>query len=295
MLIELNEYDVIKDLDNAGFSFKLESEIRAQWLERVSWLRLVDQIAEKELIYYQGNEFQNFISDWKLLLNKGIISVGSSYEKILNRIRNSWLTNTDNLMNSLYIQSWDRFIMANVKYHQPNLEIHSLKDHQTMLEDVSGNFFQVFPFLTPEHWKLVYYLGVVDHFYNNLRDIHEDAQRDICYFPLEVLNEFGVTRQEICQMEAFKNSGYHKMIDFWLDEYLVKIREKLSKFILVNNLHPSWNICNDWCLQRYSRIEQVFRECNFEYTLFPQVYWNEVRSYLKSRGIEENYIFASLC
>ena len=292
MLIELNlstrENDILKDLDNAGFTFNLESEIRDKWLERISWLRLVDQLAESELIYNQGTEFQKFISDWKLLLNEDIISVDSSFEKILNLIRNSWFINIDHLINSLSFQSWDRHIMANVKYHQHNLEIHSLKDYQIMLEDLSGTAFQILPFLTPEHWQLVYYFGAVDQFYNNLRDIHEDAKGDICYFPVELLNEFGVAREEICQMEALKNSGYHKMINFWLDEYLVKIREKLSKIILVNNLHPSWIICRDWSLQRYSRIEQIFRECNFDYTLFPQVYWNEVRSYLKSRGIGSN-------
>ncbi|WP_159460577.1 squalene/phytoene synthase family protein, partial [Calothrix rhizosoleniae] len=268
MLLELNlenrESDAIKDLDSAGFVLNLESEIRDKWLERVSWLRLVDQLAESEFIDCQGTEYNNFVADWKLLLNEGIIPVDSSFEKMLNQIRNSWFANTDNIINSLCIQSFDSHIMANVQYHQPNLEIHTLNNYQIMLENLSGTAFQILPFLTPEHWQLVYYLGTVDQFYNNLRDIHEDAERDICYFPLELLNEFGVTREEICQMEAFRNTGYHRMINFWLDEYLVKIREKLSKFILVNNLHPSWIICRDWCLQRYSRIEQVFRECNFD-------------------------------
>ncbi len=299
MLLELNletrESDAIKDLDSAGFVFNLESEIRDKWLERVSWLRLVDQLAESEFLDCQGTEYNNFVADWKLLLNEGIIPVDSSFEKMLNQIRSSWFTNTDKLINRLCIQSWDRYVMALGYYNQPNLEIYSLQDYQIMSESLSVTLFQISPFLTPEHWQLVYGLGMVEDFYNNLRDLHEDAKRNICYFPVELLNEFGVTREEICQMEAFRNSGYHRMINFWLDEYLVKIRKKLSKFILVNNLHPSWILCRDWCLQRYSRIEQVFRECNFDYTLFAQVYWNEVRSYLKSRGIGVNDILREIC
>ncbi|AFZ26104.1 phytoene/squalene synthetase [Cylindrospermum stagnale PCC 7417] len=276
MISESNQFGIsktlVKDWNNAAFLSDLEPEIQDEWVRRISWLRLVDELAENEFLDGQGTEFQNFFQGWKLLLTDNKVLIGCAYEDILTQIKNSWFHSNPSLVDELSIQSWDKHVIALAKYNQPNLCIQTLQQHQTMLEDVGGNFFQVSPFLTAEHWQLAYYLGTADQFYNNLRDLQEDSERKICYFPVDLLNNFGVRREQFFQMDVYQNPGYHKMMQFWLDEYLLKIRVQSDKIMLANDLHPSWNICRQWCLQRYARIERIFRECDFDYTLFSQVY-----------------------
>ena len=146
-----------------------------------------------------------------------------------------------------------------------------------MLKDLGGAYFQILPFLSQPYWQAACYFGALDQFFNNLRDIQEDAQQGICYIPLDVLAQFDVTREEIIQQTAFQNPGYAKMMEFLLDHYLTGLRQKAYPLIMAEDLHPSWTILRDWSVHRYHRIERVFRDCNFDYTQFPKLYWSEVQ------------------
>ncbi|MBW4471435.1 MAG: squalene/phytoene synthase family protein [Stenomitos rutilans HA7619-LM2] len=281
-LVGSSEYDAIaddslKDEDNAAWVMELEPCVREEWIERIGWIRLIDRLAENELVDSGSSEFRKFYFGWKWLLLWGRVKPGCAYQEILTRIAARWFGASSTPVDRLSLWSWNRYLKAIACYHGHNLIVDTLAQYETMLKDLGGAYFQVLPFLAPEQWQAACYFGALDQFFNNLRDIQEDAQRGICYIPTDVLNQFGVTREEIIQQTACQNPGYSKMMQFLLDSYLAELRQKAYPLITADDLHPSWAILRDWSVHRYQRIERVFRECNFDYTQFPQQYWSEVQ------------------
>jgi phytoene synthase len=196
---------------------------------------------------------------------------------VLARIGTRWFGASSTPIDRLSIWSWNRYLKAIERYHGHDLIVDTLEQYELMLKDLGGAYFQVLPFLSQPYWQPACYFGALDQFFNNLRDIQEDAQQGICYIPADILTQFGVTRQEIIQQTACQNSGYAKMMQFLLDSYLTELRQKASPLIMADDLHPSWTILRDWSVHRYDRIERVFRDCNFDYTRFPRLYWSEVQ------------------
>jgi phytoene synthase len=266
--------DALKDEDNAAWVLRLEPNVRQEWIERIGWIRLVDRLAEQELLQSQRPAFSQFYQSWQRLLTQGIVEPDCPYHDILSQIHDRWFTPSPDHRT---IQAWERYLQAIATYHCPNLTVENLEQYEAMLAQLSGSLFQVLPFITPPYWQAIENFGIVDQFYNNLRDLQEDAAQGICYFPTDLLDQFGLSRVEILQMRCFDNPGYYQLMEFWLDEYLPRLRRQTYSLVLAQNLHPSWEILRDWSLHRYSRIERVFRDCNFNYALFPQVYWAEVK------------------
>ncbi len=269
--------DALKDEDNAAWVMELEPTVRKQWIERIGWIRLVDRLAENQLFTADSSEFDRFYQGWQSLLAGQGVDVGCPCSEILTAIQTCWFTESRDWVSYLSIDSWDRYLKAIARYHCSDLRIDSLQDYETMLADLAGSFFQVLPFLSVRYWQSAYHFGVLDQFYNNLRDLQEDAEQGICYFPSQLLDQFGVSREEILRGKAYQNPGYHALMDFWLNQYLPRLRYRAIDLLLASDLHPSWTMLRDWSLHRYNRIERVFRSCHFDYTQFPQTYWQEVR------------------
>lgn len=269
--------DSLKDEDNAAWVMELEPCIRDEWIERIGWIRLIDRLAENELVNSGSSEFRKFYSGWKWLLLWGRVKPGCAYTDVLNRLCTRWFGTYSTPVDRLSIGSWNRYLKAIKRYHRHNLIIDTLDQYEIMLKDLGGTFLQVLPFLPQRDWQPACYFGALDQFFNNLRDMQEDAQRGICYIPKDTLTKFGVTRDEIIQQTACQNPGYAKMMQFLLDRYLTGLRQKAYPLIMAEDLPLSWTILRDWSVHRYHRIERVFRDCNFDYTQFPQRYWSEVQ------------------
>jgi phytoene synthase len=274
--------DAMKDEDNAAWIMELEPSIRQEWIERSHWIRLVDRLAENDLIHPGASEFDKFHESWQWLLQTGEVRAGCPYQNLFNAMRDRWLTKDFQRSQCLSVLSWDRYLWAIKHYHAPHLRIETLDQYERMLQDVGGTFFQVFPFLSPEYWRAAFHLGTLDQFYNNLRDLQEDAQQGLCYLPNRLLQQFGVHREEILQSLAYYNPGYHRMMEFLLDGYLPQLHQKTNALLTASDLHPSWQILRDWSFHRYRRIERTFRKCDFNYNQFPQVYWAKVKQELES-------------
>jgi phytoene synthase len=268
--------DALKDEDNAAWVMELEPSVQQEWIERISWIRLVDRLAENQLIDPANQEFQKFYQGWKQLLAAEPVLANTPYHAILADLHDRWMAPNPDQISLLSITSWERFLSATIRYHKSGLVIHSLKDYTTMLSDLSGSCFQLLPFLQPKYWHIADAFGRLDQFFNNLRDMREDAEQGICYFPTELLIQFGVSRSEILQLNANQNPNYTRMMRFWLDRYLPVLQAQIQPLLSAQDLHPSWRIWRDWSLCRYQRIERIFRECNFDYTRFPERYWAEV-------------------
>lgn len=269
--------DSLKDEDNAAWVMTLESHEQTEWIERIRWIRLVDRLAENELIHSGSSEFHKFYTGWEKLLKQGWIDPDHPYREVLTSIRHRWFGPFATAGDRLSVQSWDGFLAATARYHKPDLVIGTLKEYQEMMETLSGSCFQTLPFLGESHWQIARSFGALDQFLNNLRDMREDAERGICYLPAELLERFGVSRNEILQLTACQNPNYSTMMQFWLDDYLPVFHQKMDDLLAARDLHPSWRIWRDWSFYRYRRIERVFRSCHFDYVQFPQIYWAEVR------------------
>ncbi|TAD79559.1 MAG: phytoene/squalene synthetase [Oscillatoriales cyanobacterium] len=307
--------DSLKDEDNAAWVLELEPAVQREWIERIGWIRKVDRLAECELLgkeSYSNTDSPSFLAlhrAWKQLLVQGTLLVTDDRLGLLATIQQRWFVAGDRLgtarlphapkfdgathlgegnhpdrthherddeINRLCIQAWDRYLDAILTYHRDDLRIATLADYETMLETLAGSFFQILPFLSPAQWEAAYHFGAVDQFYNNLRDIDEDARQGICYFPQEVLDRFGVSRSQVLDRSCIGTPEFHAMMVFWLDDYLPKLRRRAFKLVLAQDLHPSWVILRDWSLHRYARIERVLRDCQFDFVAFQSVYWEAV-------------------
>lgn len=313
-LVESSQYcaiadDSLKDEDNAAWVLELEPAVQREWIERIGWIRKVDRLAECELLgkeSYTNTDSPSFLAlhrAWKQLLAQGTLPVTDDRLGLLATIQQRWFATNDRSgstqispelgdkgdrldplgddrsgdeIDRLCIQAWDRYLDAILVYHTDDLRIATLADYETMLETLAGSFFQILPFLSPAQWEAAYHFGAVDQFYNNLRDIDEDARQGICYFPQEVLDRFGVARSQVLDRSCIGTPEFRAMMLFWLDDYLPKLRRRAFKLVLAQDLHPSWVILRDWSLHRYARIERVLRDCQFDFVAFQSVYWEAV-------------------
>lgn len=268
--------DALKDEDNAAWVMELDPEIRTAWIERIRWIRIADRLAESELIQGNSGHFQDFCASWRWLSATGRVQPVGTHRALFESMRAAWFCNPG-LISNLSLQAWERYLSALDRYTQKDLGFETIKQFETMLRELASSFFQVLPFLSIETWHVVGAFGVVDQFYNILRDLREDAEQGICYLPMELLDRFGVSRDEILELRAMENPGYRAMMEFWIYEYLPTLRRRAYPFILSPDLHPSWQMLRDWSINRYARIERVLRRCNYDYVRFPQVYWREVQ------------------
>ena len=269
--------DQLKDEDNAIWVMELSEEVRSTWLQRIYWLRWVDRLAEQEQIICQGSAFWEFRQAWKSLMQSGQILPEHQHWDILHYLQGIWFVPEQTAPVTAAIQAWDDYVEAMGAYHQHDLILETLADYELMLERIAGSFFQCFPYQHDNQLQTTRFFGLVDQFYNNVRDLHEDARQRVCYFPTELLDRFDVSRQEILEMTCFSNPGYFKLMEFWIEDYLPNMRRKTARLTLATDLHPSWQLLRHWCIHRYGRVERVLKSCGFNFVEFPAQYWQEVR------------------
>ena len=275
--------DSLKDEDNAAWVMGLTPHVRGEWIERIRWIRSVDRLAEEELFHRQeGHDkpcgsFSSFYDAWKTLLKTGRIDRLEFGDEVLTTIAARWSHSSDGIIGHPCTQSWDRYLDAIRDYHTPDLALESIGDHERMLDRMAGSFFQILPFLRESQQPMAASLGVLDQFYNNLRDLHEDARQGICYFPTALLEEFGVPRSEILAGTAMANPGYRSLMAFWLEDYLPRLERLAAPALEAETFHASWQVLRAWSQWRYRRIRRAFEDCQYDYVGFQQVYWRQVR------------------
>ncbi|MEM6425040.1 MAG: squalene/phytoene synthase family protein [Cyanobacteria bacterium P01_H01_bin.119] len=269
--------DRLKDEDNAIWVMDLPSDVRQTWIKRIYWLRWVDRLAEQEQVVYQGDRFKTFQQAWQRLRELGQVAPQDHHWEILSYLAQLWFQSSPNPVTEAAIQAWDSYVEAMAVYHHRDLKIDTLADYEQMLERIAGSFFQCFPYQQPNHLQAARFFGLVDQFYNNLRDLREDSLQGLCYFPEEVLDRFNLRRRDLLAMSCFNDPNYFSLMEFWIEDYLPQIRRKTIRLALANDLHPSWKQMRDWCIHRYGRVERVLKQCGYNFALFPEQYWQEVR------------------
>jgi phytoene synthase len=290
--------DALKDEDNAAWVLPLDPDVRRAWLDRIHWIRLVDRLAENERFEPEAARFDAFLEAWQRLVRCGVVDAFGPFADVLTSIRSLWFTRPDgdrgdapdgaaqprDRLAERSVEAWNAYLDALADYHAQDLVVRTLAQHDAMLWRLSGRIFQLVPFLTEECWNAAGEFGRLDQFFNNLRDMQEDADRGICYVPEDVLARFGVTRGQILSGRCVGDPAYQRLMGFWLDEHLPTLFARATPFIEAADLHPSLQVMRAWSLRRYARILRVFRAIGLDHRRFPARYWAEVRRDLAEHG-----------
>lgn len=280
--------DALKDEDTGAWLENLPRTIQEVWLERFYWIRWVDRLAEQDqLVKPGGKQFPAFYQAWKRLSQLGYLSSADQTWKVLRQLEERWFQGHVSGLHGTEIAAWDCYMEAILSYHQPTLRIETLQDYEMMLERLAGACFRLLPFLTEHQRKIAGGFGIVDQFYNNLRDLYEDSQRGICYFPTVLLDQYGIAVSEIFDLSCFENSGYVPLMEFWVETYLPQLKQRNLLLLLADDLHPAWQHLTAWFIHRYSRVERVMRACQYNFVSFADQYWQVVRQDLQQQVVKD--------
>ncbi|MEM6521922.1 MAG: squalene/phytoene synthase family protein [Cyanobacteria bacterium P01_C01_bin.70] len=278
--------DALKDEDNGCWLQMLPPETQARWQRRFYCIRWVDRLAEQDyLVHPGGQQFSAFYQAWKALRHQGAVARDDTQWPVLQILAEDWFCQPKS-QDQAEIAAWDEYLEAIADYHQPGLTLDTLQDYEIMLDRLAGSCFQLLPDLHPHQRSLARQFGWVDQFYNNLRDLYEDSQQRICYFPTDVLAQFGLTRQAILDSSCLSHPGYRPLMEFWIEDYLSTLRQHKLDLLQSEDLQPAWQQLAGWFNHRYQRIEMVIRDCHYDFVVFAQQYWSLVAQELsqKQRG-----------
>jgi phytoene synthase len=239
--------DALKDFDNAGWVRALPASIRPAWVERIRAIRLADRLAENATLH---------------VVRTADDSVPETLEGAAPAAQ----------------AAWARYLAALRDYHDRNLRLATIADHHRMLDRLSGSLLQLVPFLLPHHFEAIRAFGVLDQFFNNLRDLAEDAAHGICYFPDDVLARFDLRREDVVSGRCRQMSGWRDLMVYWLDEYLPELERAAARLDSCDDLHPSVARLRSEFRARYARILDTFCAVEFDFERFAEDYWGEVRS-----------------
>ncbi|TMA45231.1 MAG: hypothetical protein E6J82_02475 [Deltaproteobacteria bacterium] len=177
--------DALKDVDNAAWVAELEPSIQPVWLQRIRAIRLADRLAENQQLDPTSRRFDRFVPS---------VFDGEG---------------------PAVLAAWTRYLAALRTYHRADLRLPTVADHRAMLDRLSGSIFQLVPFLLPQQFEAIRGLGALDQFFNNLRDLAEDAAHGICYFPDDVLGRARLRREDVLGDGWRSTRGWPKLMRFW--------------------------------------------------------------------------------
>jgi phytoene synthase len=239
--------DALKDFDNAGWVALLPPSIRSAWIERIRPIRLADRVAESSALHVVGDE--------EVALSRAFDGAAAPARA-----------------------AWHGYLAALRTYHGRNLRVRTIAAHRQMLDRLSGSLLQLVPFLEAHHYQTARAFGVLDQFFNNLRDLAEDSAQGICYFPEDVLARFGLSREEVVSGRCLGTAAWRDLMVYWLDEYLPELERDAAPFDACDDLHPSVVRLRAEFRARYARILDVFCAVDFDFVRFAGVYWTGVRA-----------------
>lgn len=275
--------DSLKDEDNVSWVMELDEPERKDWIDILQWIRAPDRLLERDRFETHNSNygFQSFLEDWKKLRTYGTINKDSPFATLFENLKYRWnvegLTNDD-------MKSWDQYLESLKTYLHPETKIRSMEDYERALYGLSGTFFQALPHAPKDVKNAVGSLGILDQFYNNLRDLEEDTKRGICYFPVELLEKFGIDRTEISKIIYTGEERFSNMMEYLLSSFVTDIKKKTTPLFSRETDHYSWKLMLDNVLARHSRIEYVSRVSSYNMKIFNQIYWNLVKSDLERGG-----------
>ena len=293
--------DSQKDEDNAAWVMFLPEEPRRDFIELISWIRQIDRMAENEWTEGWGSRFQIFKIGWRMLLVMRLVLPEDYHYELLSRMRRRWFSRrrkgdaaramaaeADHIS---AVHAWDEYVEATAEYHRSNMGFESIAEYEWMLQHLGGSFFQVLSYLSDRQRQAVRWFGMVDLFFNHLRDLPEDTAQGLCYFPADVLDRFGVERGEVLDGSCCQTPGFVHMMRFWLDDYMPHLYRRAADFLNDGSLHYTWRILRHWFLRRHARLSRALRACDMDFRAATAMYYAEVKPNRMS-WVEESFAAA---
>jgi phytoene synthase len=279
--------DALKDADNAAWLVYLIPDAQAEWRDRIYWIRTIDRLAEQGWLNGERTGFEQFCQHWQHWCDTKERASDTSGQLELWRKSRTWRYLVGNAHSNcdphhlFALSAWQHYLRAVATYHRDDLVLQTLTDYDRMIERLGGSLFQVLPDLDPDLACGARAMGSLDQCYNHLRDLNEDSQHRLCYFPHTVLAQFGLNAEHFYQRTVFEQPGYRQLMHYWLHEYLPPRKIIARQFAQRLDLPPSWKLLCDWSFDRYQRIEACLQHYDYNYTDFAQHYWADVRQHLK--------------
>jgi phytoene/squalene synthetase len=262
--------DHAKDLDSIRFVVPLPPEERACWMRRLRWIRAADRLAENERLHPGESRFSDFLDAWQMAQRGRRLARGCRDAELIREVRRELRKEPPAL------EAFSGYLEALDEYTWRDVSIATLAEHDTMLDRVSGNLFAFMPYLSDAQRRTIRGFGMLDHFYNNLRDLAEDGAQRICYFPHEVLAKFSIDERDVRTGAAVARPSWSGLMHFWLDEYLPTVRDRARPFLEDRKLAPSVASMRADFLGRYARVLFHFRDSGFDPAVFTRRYWQGV-------------------
>lgn len=228
--------DRAKDDDSLGFVRGFEPAERERWIAWATRVRLADRLAE---------------TDPAALRMLRAFDYGDEPR---------------------HADAWSSYLDA-LAHYGSGYVVKTLADHDEMLRRLSGPIVQLAPGMPEELWEAAGHFGALDQFFNNLRDIQEDAERGMCWLPEEVLRWYGITRADVISGRAPAMAGWCDMVGLWLGSYLASLRDAAAPFLEAVSLPAPLLAMRTWTLWRYARIERTLSAVDYDYRRFQARYW----------------------
>lgn len=263
--------DTAKDEDAAGWVIDLAPAERDRWVRHIKWIRLADRLAENQRLEPQGARFAAFRAAFESLAATGSIDAASPHAGVMREISAGLVELGP--MADRHVEAWRAYLDALARYRLQSEPIEDARAYGEALGQLSGNASRLFPFLTAKHWDSIYHLGALDQFFNNLRDLAEDVEQGVAFFPRTTLERFAVVPSDLLRAKPHELPGYRAMMEYWLGDYRCELLERAKPFLEATDLHPTLLVMRDSTLARYARIERAFRRCDLDFRRFAHDYW----------------------
>ena len=179
---------------------------------------------------------------------------------------------------------WSRYVAALALYHTHGLVIRTVEEHDEMLLRLSGPLLQLAPGIPEAMLEEASYFGALDQFYNNLRDMTEDAARGLCWLPEDALCKYGIDRDDVIEGTAPERPRWSVFMRTWIYSHESELRLRADRFI-GSMLPRALHTMRRWTLRRYARIRNTMRAVNYNYLKFDELYWAEVKRELGTQEV----------
>ncbi len=269
--------DRLKDEDNVAWVMKLSGAARTDWLTTLQWVRAPDRLLESQLFGHGESReagaagFETFMLDWQALRAGGVPG-STRFRALFLRLAERWRREG---ITEQMLDPWDGYLEALWRYRLPQLE--TADEYVAALYGLSGTFFQALPYQPPGLSSEVAALGALDQFFNNLRDLHEDTVRGICYYPADLLARFGLCREEMPDLLHRVDARLVGINEHLLATVVPRLRQDCARLLTTDGLHDSWREMLRSVRLRHSRVEYVAQLCRFNPADFGATYWQLVR------------------
>jgi phytoene synthase len=273
--------DSLKDMHVAGWIMRLESGERAEWLERVRWVRILDRMAEESFLH-GTTDFAECCEAWEDLLRGGTAERWHRFASMLQPMRACWFGAGDRPRDDDAIRAFDAYVHAIRRYHENGRGLETMAELEPMLQELSGSILLCMPSVPRALCVEVVALGAADQLYNNVRDICEDAARGLCLWPRELLDHFGVRKADLRsgRIDAPRVGAMSRYVIFEIGH---RLRRRYPTLLVSGDMSTAWRMLVRDFERRYDAVERALVDSAFDPVQFTETYWRRASADVRGR------------